>query len=98
MSWENSLDDLLTHPYEEDSVMVDVLGNEIYEDEKYYYINGVTLSEDGLESCKVFILDDDEEECDECEKPFENDYYYSVDGMKLCDECIKQYEEVASRY
>lgn len=98
--WQSSLDDALTNPPEEMPMFIDFFGNEVYEGETFYDINGVIISEDGLESAKVFTTDEDDFECAICgeELTEENvNFYYLIDGERFCETCVKDCECLAEK-
>lgn len=97
-SWEQALDRwLTTPPDEEEPVMFDSLDNAIYDGEKYYSINGIILSDDGLEESKEYIVDEETITCSYCEEEVPDEYYYRINGECFCEHCIKETEQTADR-
>lgn len=99
MSWESDLDKLLEPPEDlEMPVMIDLFGNEIYSGESYYDLNGIIISEDGIDTARNYVTDEEDYECELCGKEineFEDDCYYLINGEKFCQKCVDSNKHTA---
>lgn len=83
---------------EDDPVLEDFEGIEIYEDEEYYDVDDTIVSKDTLENLRQYIVDEDDNyECSYCEETNPTDAYYVINGQKYCDDCIEEFKRTCTR-